>query len=48
MKRNESKEGNFMKDIWVGTGMWEGWRLTTEIDGQPVLVDIEKFDMREE
>ncbi|MDB2620174.1 hypothetical protein N9X87_00045 [bacterium] len=29
-------------DIWVGTGPWRGWRLTTahsaSIDGQPVLI----------
>jgi hypothetical protein len=29
-------------DLWVGTGPWQGWRLTTahsaSSDGQPVLV----------
>ena len=30
-------------DIWQGTGLWQGWRLTTDhaasCYGQPVLVD---------
>jgi len=30
-------------DIWIGTGIWAGWRLTTDHSassyGQPVLVD---------
>lgn len=32
-----------MSDIWTGTGIWEGWRITTDHPassyGQPVLVD---------
>jgi hypothetical protein len=32
-----------MSDIWIGTGIWAGWRLTTDHSsssyGQPVLVD---------
>lgn len=32
-----------MGDIWTGTGVWGGWRLTTDHSassyGQPVLVD---------
>lgn len=32
-----------MSDIWKGTGVWEGWKLTTDHPmssyGQPVLVD---------